>query len=92
MTNLKIEYTRKFKRDFKLAKRRGLNLKKLENIILQIERQEPLSDKLKDHELINSWKGYRELHITFDWILIYKLEGNRVIFVRTGTHHELLGI
>ena len=83
---LSVEYTTKFKRDLKRAKKQGLNLKKLENTMLQIVKQEALTDKLKDHELMGNWKGYRELHLAFDWLLIYKLEldKNKVIFVRSG--------
>jgi mRNA interferase YafQ len=88
---LNIEYTARFKRDFKRIKKRGLDITKLKNTILQIEKQEALNTKLKDHELSGNWKGYRELHLAFDWLLIYKLDltANKVTFVCMGTHSEL---
>ncbi|HLB57658.1 MAG TPA: type II toxin-antitoxin system YafQ family toxin [Gammaproteobacteria bacterium] len=86
-----IEYTTKFKRDLKLAKKRKKNIVLLHQIMKQIEYQEPLSQKLKDHLLSNNWQGHRELHVEPDWLLVYKLipKEKIVIFVRTGTHSDL---
>ena len=88
---LKVEYTTKFKRDLKLAKKRKNNLNALRDIMKKIEHEEKLNLKLKDHPLSSNWKGYRELHIEPDWLLIYKLipEERIVIFVRTGTYFDL---
>lgn len=87
----KIEYTSQFKRDLKLANKRKKNLGLLQKIMESIAREEPLSQKLKDHILTGNWKNHRELHIESDWLLIYKLvpDENVVIFVRTGTHSDL---
>lgn len=88
---LEVEYTTQFKRDLKLAKRRHNNLSALQKIMQQIQAQEVLSHKLKDHLLSGNWSNHRELHIGPDWLLIYKLvpKRNVVIFVRVGTHADL---
>jgi len=88
---LKVEYTTQFKRDLKLSKKRKNDLAPLQKIMKQIEYEEPLSQKLKDHALSNNWKGHRELHVEPDWLLIYKHipKEKVVIFVRTGTHSDL---
>ena len=88
---LQVEYTTKFKRDLKLAKKRNKNLDSLHDAMKKIENEEKLNPRLKDHPLSNNWKGYRELHIEPDWLLIYKLitDEKVVIFVRTGTHSDL---
>ena len=88
---LHIEYTTKFKRDLKLAKRRHKDLKSLQEIIKTIAQQKQLNVKFRDHPLTGNWVGYRELHIEPDWLLIYKLlpDEKVVIFVRTGTHSDL---
>lgn len=88
---LEIEYTNRFKKDLKLAKRRNRNLDLLGKLIEKIQKQEKIELKYKDHSLSNNWDGHRELHIEPDWLLIYKLipEENVVIFVRTGTHSDL---
>lgn len=88
---LKVEYTAKFMRDLKLAKKRKNNIAALQKIMKHIEHEEFLSPRFKDHPLTGNWKSHRELHIEPDWLLIYKLipEENVVIFVRTGTHSDL---
>ena len=88
---LQIEYTSKFKRDLKLAKRRNKNMASLQGIMKHIEHEKPLNLRYKDHALSSNWHGHRELHIEPDWLLIYKLlpKEKVVIFVRTGTHSDL---
>lgn len=86
-----VEYTTQFKRDLKLAKKRNKNLDTIKKIMTQIQHEEPLNPKLRDHSLIGNWNGHRELHVEPDWLLIYKLiqVEKVVIFVRTGTHSDL---
>ena len=88
---LKVEYTTRFKRDLKLAKKRKNDMAFLQEIMNHIEHEKPLSARLKDHPLTGNWKAHRELHIEPDWLLVYKLipEEKVVIFVRTGTHSDL---
>lgn len=33
-----------------------------------------LSTKYRDHPLTGNWKGYREIHIEGDWLVIYRVE------------------
>jgi len=40
-------------------------------------------------KLIGNWVGRRECHIESDWLLIYKLEDEHIIFERTGSHSDL---
>ena len=82
----KVEYTGQFKRDLKLARRRHKDLEALQNVMQLIENEQPLMPQLKDHSLSGNWSGHRELHVEPDWLLIYKIICNTVIFVRTGTH------
>lgn len=88
---LDVEYTIKFKKDLKLAKKRNKDLDALRNIMKKIENEEPLASNLKDHLLIGNWHEHRELHVQPDWLLIYKLipKEKVVIFVRTGSHADL---
>ncbi len=48
-----------------------------------------LSYQLRDHPLKGNWRGYRELHMEPDWLLIYKKTDKEIIAVRTGTHSDL---
>ena len=88
---LSVEYTIKFKKDLKLAKKRNKDLEALRKIMKKIENEEELEGRLKDHPLIGNWHNHRELHIEPDWLLIYKLIQMEkvVVFVRTGSHADL---
>lgn len=88
---LNVEYTSRFKRDLKLAKRRGNKLDLLQKIMNQIRDEITLPAKLKDHPLTGNWDGHRELHLEPDWLLIYKIihSSKTAIFVRVGTHSDL---
>jgi mRNA interferase YafQ len=81
----------KFKKDLKLAKRRGYNLEKVKSIMEQLAAGEPLPAKNKDHSLIGNYVNRRECHIEPDWLLIYKLdkETREITFERTGSHADL---
>lgn len=39
-----------------------------------------------DRPLKGEWGDYRECHVGGDFLLIDQLDGNTVIFVRTGSH------
>lgn len=41
------------------------------------------------HPLKGDWADHRECPIGGDFLLIYKTDGDAVIFVRTGTHSDL---
>lgn len=86
---LKSFYTTQFKRDYKLQQKRHKDLNLLDNLIRVLVKEEPLPPKNKDHPLQGDYKGYRECHIEPDWLLIYKVEGDSIYFVRTGTHSDL---
>lgn len=87
----KIQYSTKFKKDLKLAKKRGLNIEELKYVIDELTKGNKLDDKYKDHDLHGDWEGYRECHIEPDWLLIYQIYEEEVVLylVRTGTHSDL---
>ena len=78
-----------FRRDVKLAQRRGKDLSKLREVILLLAEGQPLPPRYRDHPLSGDWKHYRDCDIEADWLLIYKIEGDAVYLVRTGTHSDL---
>jgi mRNA interferase YafQ len=45
--------------------------------------------RYKDHPLTGEWKHHRDCHLEPDWLLIYKIHGDDVYLVRTGTHSDL---
>ena len=86
-----VKPTSQFKKDYKLAMKRGLDISLLEDIIAKLALGESLPEKNRDHALSGNWNGYRDCHILPDWLLIYKLEDNVLILTlaRTGTHSNL---
>ena len=90
---LRIEFTNQFKRDFKLVKKRGYNIKKFMEVVTILQKQEVLSAKYRDHQLTNSkeYKDVRECHIEPDWLLIYRIKDEVLILElsRTGSHSDL---
>ena len=88
-----IVWTTKFKKDYKLAIKRHLNIDLLDEIIRTLARGEELPEKNKDHELTGDWVGHRECHILPDWLLIYRIDDDVLVLTlaRTGTHSDLFG-
>lgn len=86
-----LDVTRQYLRDLKLARKRGLDEAKLDEIIKLLLQGKPLPSKNKDHNLINDYKGCRECHITPDWLLIYSVDKviNLITLIRTGSHSDL---
>ena len=82
-------YTRQFEKDLKLAKRRGKNLDKFKIIARTLLGGQPLDPIHRDHRLVGNYVGRRGCHIESDWLLIYKIENNLLIFERMGTHSDL---
>ena len=87
-----IATTNRFEKDVKIAKKRGLDLKKLFDAVEIIaDDQLQLPAKYQDHNLIGDFVGCRECHIEPDWLLVYKKEEiiKLVTLTRTGTHSDL---
>ena len=72
---LKIKYHSSFKRDYKRLKKHGMNMDLLHEAISWLAKNAPLPEHYRDHALTCNLKGYRYLHITPDWRLIYKIVG-----------------
>jgi mRNA interferase YafQ len=78
-----------FRRDVRLAKRRGKDMSKLRELITLLAEGTPLPPRCKDHSLRGEWKHHRDCHVEPDWLLIYKIDGDDLYLVRTGAHADL---
>lgn len=89
--NKEIVWTSQFKKDYKLAIKRGYRIEELDRVITMLANNLILPVKYKDHELSGTWKGFRECHIEPDWLLIYRVINNDLILtlIRTGSHSDL---
>jgi mRNA interferase YafQ len=83
--------TSQFKKDVKLAGKRGKDLAKLKVVLNLLISGQTLPPQCLDHPLRGNFMGSRDCHIEPDWLLIYTLTDNHthVRFERTGTHSDL---
>ena len=90
-TKLTVKLTTIFKKDYKMAMKRGRKMELLDKVITTLALGENLPNENRDHDLHGNWKGYRECHIQPDWLLIYAVKDDKLILVasRTGTHADL---
>ena len=90
---LESKYEKQFKKDLKLAKRRGYKIQRLTEVVEYLIAEKQLPEKYKDHPLTNNrdYKNVRECHIGPDWLLIYRIEKEIELLrlIRTGTHSDL---
>ena len=93
MTKYQVKFTTQFKKDYKLAVKRGLKTALLDAVIADLANGVPLPERNSDHALDGNWVGHRECHILPDWLLIYRIDGDVLVLTltRTGTHSDLFG-
>lgn len=86
-----VKTTTQFKKDYKLAVKRGLKIGLLKDIVATLAMGKTLPEKNKDHALTGNWVGHRECHILPDWLLIYRIEDDVLVLTltRTGSHSDL---
>ena len=87
----RVNWTNRFKKDYKLVKKRHQNISKLDDIIRKLADGETLPPSNKDHPLTGNWSNHRECHIASDWLLIYQIKNDVLILelTRTGSHADL---
>ena len=90
-TLYEVKETSQFKKDYRLAKKRGLNITLLQKIIITLANGQTLPENNRDHALTGGWTGFQECHITSDGLLVYKKEEVVPVLTltRTGTHSDL---
>ena len=86
--------TGRFKKSLKRAKKRGLDISLLEEVVDMLQNDIKLEDKYRDHELKGNFKGFRECHIQPDWLLMYLKEEDvlTLTLVDMGSHADLLNM
>ena len=70
---LKVVLSDRFKKDLKLAQKRGLDLFLLNDVVDLLAQEKVLPERNKDHALIGKYAAFRECHIKPDWLLIYRV-------------------
>ena len=88
---LTIVRSNRFLKDLRLAKKRGLDLTLLEEVVNKLANQEALDPKYHDHPLTGEYRDFRECHVKPDWLLVYCVDDEELelFLFRTGTHSDL---
>ncbi len=86
-----VVLSNRFRKDLKLAAKRGLRLDELNAIVEQLAAGQTLPERNCDHALTGDYIGFRECHIRPDWLLVYRVDGDalELFLFRTGTHTDL---
>ena len=86
-----VVLSNRFRKDLKLAAKRGLQLDELNAIVEQLAAGQTLPERNRDHALTGDYIGFRECHIRPDWLLVYRVDGDalELFLFRTGTHTDL---
>lgn len=87
----KVVPSNQFRKDLRLAQKRGYDIAKIKEVLVVLANGEPLAAKYRDHALTGNYSGCRECHIQPDWLLVYQIrEQELILFLsRTGTHSDL---
>jgi mRNA interferase YafQ len=81
--------TNRFVKEVERAKKRGKDLKKLEDLIKLLLQGKQLPPKYDDHPLKGNYEGTRECKVEPDWLIVYERTKTEIILRRTGTHSDL---
>ena len=86
-----LKYTKTFRRSYKRAKKRGLDVSLLGEVVEMLRCGKELPEKYSDHWLTGDYSKCRECHIKPDLLLIYETGEDSIQLVRLGSHSELFG-
>lgn len=86
---LKVKDSGQFRKDYKKCVKRGLNMELLKTVVAILAIPDTLPQKNQDHDLRGRYKGFRECHVSPDWLLIYRYNDGYLELARTGTHSDL---
>lgn len=89
--NYTILYSGRFKKSYKLCKRRGMNIANFETVIHLLAETGALPPKYHPHILTGNYAGVWECHIEPDWLLLWKQNERELtlLLLDTGTHSDI---
>jgi len=93
-TKRTVRRTTLFRKEYKRAKKQGKDIALLLSLVNMLADDIPLPEKYRDHALAGDWKGYRECHVTPDWLLVYSKEeesGELLLVLTRLANHNVLG-
>ena len=86
-----VKYTNQFKRDWKLCKKRGLQMELLQKAITILAQTGSLPAEYKPHKLSGVRSGEWECHIKPDWLLVWEQHEQELtlLMLNTGSHSDI---
>lgn len=86
-----VKFTSRFKKDYKLLKKRHWDMSLLEKVVELLAEGKKLPPYYRDHALSGKLSGLRDCHIAGDWVLLYEVFDDVLVLVmnRTGTHDDV---
>ncbi len=86
-----INYSSRFKKSYKLCKRRGLNIANFETVVSLLAETGTLPAKYRPHILSGKYAGIWECHIEPNWLLLWKQNDTELtlLLLDTGTHSDV---
>jgi mRNA interferase YafQ len=89
---LAVVWSRRFKKDYARCVSQGKDMRTLDTLLSLLMNEKPLPRHPKDHALKGEWAHYRDAHMEFDWILIYRIdsESNSLLLAALGRRSEIL--
>lgn len=86
-----IHYSGRFKKSYKLCKRRGLNIDNFEQVVRLLAATGKLPAKYQPHILSDKYAGIWECHIEPNWLLLWKQNDTELtlLLLDTGTHSDV---
>lgn len=88
---LEVREASVFRKDLRRVLAQGKDYELFRRVLVHLIEQTPVPHKHHDHPLRQNWRGFRELHIQPDWLLIYKIDQGELFLARTGSHADLFG-
>ena len=89
---LKVKLSRQYPRDVQRLRESGRDTAELARLVGLLVQERPLPPIYKDHQLKGDLHNWRDAHVPDgkdDWVLIYRVSGQRLYLMRTGTHAEV---
>jgi len=89
--NYEIRITNRFKKQIKICKKRGLDIRLVEKAIDLLAENGSLPKEYKPHKLKGDYEGCWECHLKPDWLLVWEQNDVELtlLFLGTGSHADL---
>ena len=86
---LETFFEKSFLNDYKILKKKHYKMEKIDIVISLLQTEQTLPKKYRNHSLKGNLQGLQDCHIEDNLVLIYKIDGNKLILSRVNTHDSV---